>query len=48
MSKLRSSLYRAARTLGDVEAASNGRYLRRVVRKRAYSKTLGGLGKLFR
>jgi hypothetical protein len=47
---LRSQLYRAARDLGNIEAASKGpaSYGRRVVRRKAYSKTNGALGKLLR
>ena len=47
---LRSQLYRAARDLGDVEAASKGptAYGKRVVRKKAYAKTNGALGKALR
>jgi hypothetical protein len=47
---LRSQLYRAARGLGNIEAASKGpaSYGRRVVRRKAYSKTNGTLGKLLR
>lgn len=39
MSRTRSSLYRAARLLGDVEAAQKGRYPQRVVRKAVYRGT---------
>ena len=47
---LRSQLYRAARDLGNVEAASKGpaSYGRRVVRRKAYAKTNGLLGKALR
>ena len=45
MSKARRSLYRAARTLGDVEAVSNGRVAERIVNKgmgRAYGSLTNG------
>lgn len=47
---LHSQLYRAARDLGSVEAAEKGpaSYGRRVVRRKAYAKTNGALGKLLR
>ena len=47
---LRSQLYRAARDLGNIEAAEKGpaAYGRRVVRRKAYAKTNGTLGKLLR
>ncbi|HUI02706.1 MAG TPA: hypothetical protein VLZ77_04140 [Acidimicrobiales bacterium] len=47
---LRSQLYRAARDLGNVEAASKGpaSYGRRVVRRKVYAKTNGLLGKALR
>jgi hypothetical protein len=47
---LRSQLYRAARDLGNVEAAEKGptSYGRRVVRRKVYAKTNGALGKLLR
>jgi len=47
---LRSQLYRAARDLGNVEAAEKGpaSYGRRVVRRGVYRKTNGALGKLLR
>jgi hypothetical protein len=47
---LRSQLYRAARDLGNVEAASKGpaSYGRRVVRRKVYAKTNGMLGKALR
>jgi hypothetical protein len=47
---LRSQLYRAARDLGNVEAASKGpgAYGRRVVRRKVYRQTNGALGKLLR
>jgi hypothetical protein len=46
----RSQLYRAARGLGNVEAAEKGptSYGRRVVRRKVYAKTNGALGKLLR
>lgn len=39
----RSQLYRAARDMGNLEAASRGpgSYARRVVRRKAYAKTNG-------
>ncbi len=42
---LRSQLYRAARDLGNVEAAEKGptAYGKRVVRRKAYAKTNGAL-----
>jgi len=47
---LRSQLYRAARDLGNVEAAGKGpaAYGRRVVRRKVYRQTNGALGKLLR
>lgn len=46
MSKLRSNLYRAARTMGDVEAVASGNPKR--VGKRVVNKRLGrALGRLF-
>ena len=47
---LRSQLYRAARDLGNVEAAAKGpgAYGRRVVRRKAYARTNGLLGKVLR
>jgi len=36
---LRTQLYRAARLLGDVQAATKGRYPQRVVRKAVYRNT---------
>jgi hypothetical protein len=47
---LRSQLYRAARDLGNVEAASKGptAYGRRVVRRKVYAKTNGALGRLLK
>lgn len=48
MSKTRSNLYKAARIMGDFEAAGKGRLVSRMVRKKVYAKSLGGLGKFFR
>ena len=47
---LRSQLYRAARDLGNLEAAEKGpaSYSRRVVRRKVYAKTNGALGRLLR
>jgi len=47
---LRSQLYRAARDLGNVEAASKGpaAYSKRVVRRKVYAKTNGALGRFLR
>lgn len=47
---LRSQLYRAARDLGNVQAAAKGpgAYARRTVRRGVYRKTNGLLGKLLR
>lgn len=47
---LRSQLYRAARDLGDIEAAEKGpaAYGRRVVRRSVYRRTNGALGRLLR
>jgi hypothetical protein len=47
---LRSQLYRAARDLGNVQAAEKGpaSYGRRVVRRRVYRTSNGVLGKLLR
>jgi len=47
---LRSQLYRVARDLGNVEAASKGpgAYGKRVVRRKVYAKTNGFLGKALR
>jgi hypothetical protein len=43
-------MYRAARGLGNVEAAAKGpgAYGRRVVRRKAYARTNGLLGKVLR
>jgi hypothetical protein len=45
---LRSQLYRAARDLGNIEAIEKGptAYGRRVVRRKAYSRTNGARSKL--
>ena len=45
---LRSQLYRAARDLGNVEAAAKGpgAYSRRVIRRRVYARTNGTLGRV--
>jgi hypothetical protein len=47
---LRSQLYRAARDLGNVEAAEKGpsSYGKRLVRRKAYAKTNGLTAKLLR
>jgi hypothetical protein len=47
---LRSQLYRAARDLGNVEAAEKGpvSYGKRVGRRAVYRKTNTGLGRLLR
>ncbi len=47
---LRSQLYRAARDLGNVEAAAKGPgpYAKRVVRRKAYRGVNRGLGKLLK
>jgi len=47
---LRSQLYRAARDLGNAEAASKGpgAYGKRIVRRKAYRSTNGALGKLLK
>jgi len=47
---LRSQLYRAARDLGNIEAAEKGpaAYGKRVVRRKAYAKTNGALGRVLR
>jgi hypothetical protein len=47
---LRSQLYRAARDLGNIEAAEKGpvSYGRRVVRRKIYRRTNSALGKLLR
>ncbi|MHB8329661.1 MAG: hypothetical protein ACYDD6_08570 [Acidimicrobiales bacterium] len=46
----RSQLYRAARDLGNVQAAEKGpvSYGKRVVRRKVYAKTNGALSKLLR
>jgi hypothetical protein len=47
---LRSQLYRAARDLGNVQAASKGptAYGKRVVRRKAYRTTNGAMGRFLR
>ena len=47
---LRSQLYRAARDLGNVEAAAKGpgAYGKRVVRRKVYRSTNGVLGRLLK
>lgn len=47
---LRSQLYRAARDLGNIEAAERGpaAYSKRYVRRRAYAKTNGIVRSLLR
>lgn len=47
---VRSQLYRAARDLGNVEAAAKGptAYGKRVVRRKVYARTNGFVGKLLR
>jgi hypothetical protein len=47
---LRSQLYRSARILGDLEAASKGpgAYAKRVIRKKTYGQTMGVTNSLFR
>lgn len=47
---LRSQLYRSARLLGDLEAASKGpgAYAKRVVRKKAYGRSMGLTNAFFR
>jgi hypothetical protein len=47
---LRSQLYRSARILGDVQAASKGpgAYGKRLLRKRAYRRTNGALSRFLR
>ena len=46
----RSQLYRAARDMGNIEAATKGptAYGKRVVRRRVYARTNGYLGKVLR
>ena len=48
MNGFRSSLYKLARVLGDVNAVKKGRVGRRVGRRAAGRMTGRGLGKLFR
>lgn len=45
-----SQLYRAARTANNLRAASRGpgAYAKRVVRRKAYGKTMGATGKLLK
>jgi hypothetical protein len=45
---LRSQLYRAARLLGDIEAANKGTYVKRRVRANIYKKTNRSLAKFLR
>lgn len=47
---LRSQLYRAARDLGNAQAAAKGpgAYGKRVVRRKVYAKSNGMLGKALR
>jgi hypothetical protein len=47
---LRSQLYRAARDLGNIEAAEKGpgSYGKRVVRRKVYAKSSGWTGKFLR
>jgi hypothetical protein len=47
---LRSQLYRAARDLGNVQAASKGptAYGKRVVRRKVYRSTNGALGRFLK
>jgi hypothetical protein len=47
---LRSQLYRAARDLGNIEAAEKGptSYGKRVVRRKVYAKTNGLTGKFLK
>jgi hypothetical protein len=49
-SSLRSQLYRAARDLGNVQAAAKGpsAYGKRMVRRKVYRSTNGVLGKLLK
>jgi hypothetical protein len=49
-SSLRSQLYRAARDLGNVQAAAKGpgAYGKRIVRRKVYRSTNGVLGKLLK
>lgn len=50
MSKTRSTLYRLARDLGDIEAAAKGptAYGKRLIRKQVYRKSGGTTGRLLR
>ncbi len=47
---LRSQLYRAARDLGNIQAAEKGptAYGKRMARRKAYRTVNGGLGRLLR
>jgi hypothetical protein len=47
---LRSQLYRAARDLGNVQAASKGpgAYGKRIVRRKVYRSTNGALGRILK
>ena len=45
---IRSSLYKAARLMGDVNAVKKGKVGRRVARRGAGKVTGRGLGKLFK
>jgi len=47
---LRSQLYRAARDLGDLEAAEKGpgAYAKRRIRRKVYVRSNGALGRLLR
>jgi hypothetical protein len=49
-SSLRSQLYRAARDMGDVQAAARGpgSYAKRVARRKVYRTTNGLTGQLLR
>lgn len=48
MRRTRSNLYKAARIMGDVQAAQNGRVGRRIARRATGRATGRGLGALFR
>ncbi|MDQ6848947.1 MAG: hypothetical protein M3070_02975 [Actinomycetota bacterium] len=47
---IRSQLYKAARLMGNVQAAAKGStaYGKRVVRRKAYSKTNGALSRVLK
>jgi hypothetical protein len=47
---VRTQLYRAARDLGNIEAAEKGpvSYGKRVARRKVYAKTNGAVGRLLR